>query len=153
MFVSPAFAQAGPAAGGPGMIEAFLPIILIFAVFYFLLIRPQQKKMREHKEMLASVRRGDRIVTGGGIIGTVSKVVDDNELLVEVAEGVRVRVQRALISGVLTKPEPVAGKSGGSGADKTDNSVANDEAGEAPKPVPPAADSPFKRLFGGKRDQ
>ena len=149
MFVSPAFAQAGPAASGPGMIEAFLPIVLIFAVFYFLLIRPQQKKMREHKEMLSAVRRGDRIVTGGGIIGTVNKVVDDNELLVEVAEGVRVRVQRSMISGVLTKPEPVAGKpTGGGEADKP-----ADESGAAAKPAVSGNGSPFKRLFGGKRDQ
>lgn len=149
MFVSPAFAQTGPAAGGPGMIEAFLPIVLIFAVFYFLLIRPQQKKMREHKEMLSAVRRGDRIVTGGGIIGTVSKVVDDNEVQVEIAENVRVRVQRAMISGVLTKTEPVGGKPTGGEGGKT---PANDPGGEGPTPPTPPAASPFKRLFGGKRD-
>ncbi len=150
MFVSPAFAQAGPAASGPGMIEAFLPIVLIFAVFYFLLIRPQQKKMREHKQMLSAVRRGDRVVTGGGIIGTVNKVVDDNELLVEVAEGVRVRVQRSMISGVVTKPEPVTGKpAGGEAADKP-----ADANGAAAKPADSSGVvSPFKRLFGGKRDQ
>ncbi len=147
MFVSPAFAQAGPAAGGAGMIEAFLPIILIFAVFYFLLIRPQQKKMREHKEMLAAVRRGDRVVTGGGIIGTVSKVVDDNELQLEIAEGVRVRVQRSMISGVISKTEPVSGKpTGGAG----ESSAANENGGSATKPAAPT--SPFKRLFGGKGD-
>ena len=150
MFVSPAFAQAGPAASGPGMIEAFLPIVLIFAVFYFLLIRPQQKKMREHKQMLSAVRRGDRVVTGGGIIGTVNKVVDDNELLVEVAEGVRVRVHRSMISGIVTKPEPVAGKP--TGGETTDKLA--DANSAAAKPADSSGIvSPFKRLFGGKRDQ
>ena len=106
MFVSPAFAQAGTGAAGPGALEAFLPIILIFVVFYFLLIRPQQKKMKQHKEMLGSIRRGDKIVTGGGIVGTGTKVIDDNEVQLEIAEGVRVRVQRHLISSVLAKVEP-----------------------------------------------
>src|SRR5512143_1044502 len=108
MFVSTALAQdATPAAGAPDAMLQLLPIILIFVVFYFLLIRPQQKKMKQHKDMLAAIRRGDRVVTGGGIVGTVTKVVDDNELILEIAEGVRVRVQRALISAVLAKTEPV----------------------------------------------
>jgi preprotein translocase, YajC subunit len=152
MFVSPAFAQTGSASGEPGVI-AFLPIVLIMAVFYFLMIRPQQKKMREHREMLAAIRRGDRIVTGGGIIGTVSKVVDDNELQVEIAEGVRVRVQRTMISSVLTKPEPAAGKPVAGNGDKLEKSPANDTDGGATTPAAPSAGSPFKRLFGGKREQ
>ena len=106
MFVSPAYAQAA-AGGGGGGIEAFLPLILIFVVFYFLLIRPQQKKMKEHKAMLGAVRRGDKIVTGGGIIGTITKVIDENEVTVEIADGIKVRVQRAMISSVLTKTQPV----------------------------------------------
>ena len=90
MFVSPAFAQAGGDGAGAGAgIVQFLPLILIFVVFYFLLIRPQQKKMKQHRDMLAAIRRGDRIVTGDGIIGTVSKVIDDGEILVELAEAVR----------------------------------------------------------------
>jgi preprotein translocase subunit YajC len=107
MFVSPAFAQAGGAGAGPGAFEAMLPLILIFVVFYFLLIRPQQKKMKQHKEMLGTIRRGDRVVTGGGIVGTVTKVVDDTEVLVEIAPDLKVRVQRALISSVMAKTEPV----------------------------------------------
>ncbi len=71
------------------------------------MIRPQQKKAKEHKALLGSIRRGDKIVTGGGITGTVTKVVDDNELAVEIADGVRVRVQRGLIATVLSKTEPV----------------------------------------------
>jgi len=114
MFVSPAYAQAGDGGGGIG---AFLPLILIFVVFYFLLIRPQQKKAKEHKAMLGAIRRGDKVVTGGGIVGTVTKVIDDNEVAVEIAEGVKVRVQRGLISSVMAKTEPVMGgkKSGGKG--------------------------------------
>lgn len=107
MFVSTAFAQEATSVGGaPDAMLQLLPIVLIFVVFYFLLIRPQQKKMKQHKEMLGALRRGDRIVTGGGIIGTITKVIDDNEVQVEIAEGVRVRVQRPAISGVLAKTEP-----------------------------------------------
>ncbi|MBC8337440.1 MAG: preprotein translocase subunit YajC [Alphaproteobacteria bacterium] len=109
MFVSPAYAQAAGGAGGGGGLEAFLPLILIFVVFYFLLIRPQQKKMKDHKAVLNSIRRGDKVVTGGGIVGTVSKVIDDEEVTVEIADGVKVRVQRGLISSVLSKTEPVSG--------------------------------------------
>ncbi len=109
MFVSPAFAQAAGSAGGlAGGIEAFLPLVLIFVVFYFLMIRPQQKRMKQHKEMLGQLRRGDRVVTSGGIIGTVNKVVDDKEVVVEIAEGVRVRVIRATIQDIVSKSEPVA---------------------------------------------
>ena len=109
MFVSPAFAQAAGQTGGiAGGIEAFLPLILIFVVFYFLMIRPQQKRMKQHKEMLGQLRRGDRVVTSGGILGTVNKVVDDKEVVVEIAEGVRVRVLRTTIQDIVSKTEPVA---------------------------------------------
>ena len=108
MFVSPAYAQAAAGGGGSGF-EAFLPLILIFGVFYVLLIRPQQKKMKEHKATLSAIRRGDKVVTGGGIVGTVTKVNDDLEITVEIADGVKVRVQRGLISTVLSKTEPVKG--------------------------------------------
>jgi len=105
MFVSPAYAQAADGAGGGGL-GSFLPIILIFAVFYFLLIRPQQKKQKEHRNMLGQVRRGDRVIMGGGIMGTVTKVIDDNEITVEIADGVKVRVQRALVAQVIAKIDP-----------------------------------------------
>lgn len=109
MLVSPAFAQAaGQTAGLMGGIESFLPLILIFVVFYFLMIRPQQKRMKQHKEMLGQLRRGDRVVTQGGILGTVNKVVDDKEVVVEIAEGVRVRVLRGSIQDIVSKTEPVA---------------------------------------------
>jgi preprotein translocase subunit YajC len=112
MLISPAFAQdAGGVAGGTDMLTNFLPLILIFVVFYFLLIRPQQKKAKEHKAMLAAVRRGDKVVTAGGIIGTVVKVVSDDEVSVEIAEGVKVKVARGMISNVLSKTEPAKGGS------------------------------------------
>ena len=110
MFVSPAYAQS--VGGGDGGFMTLVPLVLIFVVFYFLLIRPQQKKAKMHREMLTNIRRGDKIVTGGGIIGTVSKVVSDDELAVEIAEGIKIRVQRALVAGVISRTEPVSGAAG-----------------------------------------
>ena len=104
MFATPANAQGlGDAAAGFG---SFVPLILIFAIMYFLLIRPQQKKLKEHKAMVAALRRGDQIVTQGGIIGKVSKIKDDAEVEVEIADGVRVRIVRATITQVLSKTDP-----------------------------------------------
>lgn len=106
MFVSTAFAQDAPTGAiAPDAILQFMPIVLICVVFYFLLIRPQRTRMKQHQEMLAALRRGDRVVTGGGIIGTITKIVDDEEVQVEIADGVRVRVQRPTISGVLSKTD------------------------------------------------
>ncbi len=106
MFISPAYAQQ--AGGGMGFDPiTFLPLILIFVVFWFLLIRPQQKKMKQHQSMLGALRRGDKVVTGGGIIGTITKVSsDDAELTVQIAENVKVKVIRATITDVLNKPLP-----------------------------------------------
>jgi preprotein translocase subunit YajC len=108
MFVTPAFAQAAGPAGAGSVIAQFVPLILIFAIMYFLLIRPQQKKVKEHRAMVDALRRGDQVVTSGGIIGKVSKVKEDGEVEVEIAEGVRVRVVKATISQVLNKTEPAA---------------------------------------------
>ena len=91
-----------------GAIGQFLPLILIFAIMYFLLIRPQQKKVKEHQAMVSAVRRGDQIVTQGGLIGKVSKVKDDNEVEVELAEGVKVRVVKSTIAQVTSKTEPAS---------------------------------------------
>ncbi|MEQ8965311.1 MAG: preprotein translocase subunit YajC [Azospirillaceae bacterium] len=120
MFISPAYAQ-GAAGGGGDLFVSLLPLILIFVVFYFLLIRPQQKRMKDHREMLANLRRGDRVVTGGGIIGTIHKIGGDDELTVDIAEGVRVKVLRSTVTTVLAKTEPAKGgkdegEGGGSGA-------------------------------------
>ncbi|SLN30722.1 preprotein translocase subunit YajC [Roseivivax jejudonensis] len=87
-------------------IAQFVPLILIFAIMYFLLIRPQQKKIKEHQKMVESLRRGDQVVTQGGLIGKVVKVKDNNELDVELAEGVKVRVVQNTIAQVLSKTEP-----------------------------------------------
>ena len=88
-------------------IESLIPLLLIFAIMYFLLIRPQQKKLKEHQEMVAALRRGDQVVTQGGLIGKVTKVKDDsNEVEVEIAQGVNVKVVRSTISSVLNKTEP-----------------------------------------------
>jgi len=90
-----------------GAIAQFLPLILIFAIMYFLLIRPQQKKMKEHQAMVEAVRRGDQVVTQGGLIGKVSKVKEgENEIEVELAENVKVRVVKSTIAQVLNKSEP-----------------------------------------------
>ncbi|WP_293577144.1 preprotein translocase subunit YajC [Phaeobacter sp.] len=89
-----------------GAIAQFLPLILIFGIMYFLLIRPQQKKMKEHQNMVAALRRGDQVVTQGGVIGKVAKVKDDGEIEVEIAEGVKIRVVRSTIAQVLNKTEP-----------------------------------------------
>jgi len=91
-------------------IGQFVPLILIFVIMYFLLIRPQQKKMKEHQAMVAGLRRGDQVVTQGGLIGKVSKVKDDAEIEVEIAEGVKVRVVRQTITQVLSKTEPAEAK-------------------------------------------
>jgi len=121
MFVSTAWAQ-GAGAGGGDMFGALMPLVLIFVVFYFLLIRPQQKKQKTHQAKLEAIRRGDKIMLGGGIYGTVTKV-QDSDLTVEIAEGVKVSAARATVLDVLTKPEPAAG-----GEQKKGGAPANDEA-------------------------
>ncbi len=109
MFVTAAYAQTAGAAGGAGSaVASFLPLILIFGIMYILLIRPQQKKMKEQKAMIEAVRRGDQVMTGGGIIGKVVKVGDDNVLEVEIAEGVKVKVARHTITQVMSKTEPAS---------------------------------------------
>jgi preprotein translocase subunit YajC len=108
MLISSAYAQApGAAPGGlDSQIMSFAPLVLIFVVFYFLLIRPQQKRMKQHKEMLGAIRRGDRVVTNGGIIGTVNKVVNNDEIILEIADGIKVRALRSGIASIVAKTEP-----------------------------------------------
>ena len=106
MLITPAFAQSsgGLAEGGFGL----LPIIFVMIIFYFLLIRPQQKRAKQHKEMLAAISRGDKIVTSGGLTGTVVKVIDDSDTIeVEIAKDVKVHVVRAMIADIRGKSEPV----------------------------------------------
>ncbi len=105
MFISPAYAQDA-AGGGAGVVMQLLPLVLIFVVFYFLLIRPQQRKMKEHKAMLGALKRGDKVVTAGGILGEVKLVKDQtDEVDIEIANGVRVTVIRGTISAVIN-PQP-----------------------------------------------
>lgn len=104
MFISPAYAQT--AADGPGLISTLIPFVLIFLIMWLLLIRPQQKKMKEHRAMVEALRRGDQVVTAGGIIGKVTKVKDDGEIEVELAKDVTVRVLRHTVTNVISKTEP-----------------------------------------------
>jgi preprotein translocase subunit YajC len=108
--ISPAYAQGLGGGGGGFDLVQLAPLVLIFVVFYFLIIRPQQKKVKDHKSMVDNLRRGDRVVTSGGIVGTVTKVGTDPELMVEIAEGVRVRVMRGMISEVRARTEPASDK-------------------------------------------
>jgi preprotein translocase subunit YajC len=113
MFVTPAFAQATP-FGGDNMLVQLLPFVLIFVIMYFLILRPQQKKTRDHQELVKNLRRGDTVITSGGLVGKVTKVVDDDQIEVEIADGVRVRQVRSMVSGVRAKGEPVRDESGSS---------------------------------------
>ena len=108
MLISTAYAQ-GTGGGAEALIQ-FAPLILIFVVFYFLLIRPQQRKQKEHKNMLQNLRRGDKIVTMGGVVGTITKVINEKELTVEIAEGTRVRLMRDFVGSVMSKTEPADSK-------------------------------------------
>ena len=110
MFITPAYAQAAGAVGANPLMQ-FAPLVLIFAIMYFLLIRPQQKKLKDHKAMLEGLRRGDKVVTAGGVLGKVSKVPEGAEVEVEIADGVKVRVVKSTIAQVLSKTEPAAANS------------------------------------------
>jgi preprotein translocase subunit YajC len=106
MLITPAYAQAAGAGPGGGFLGSLIPLVLIFVIFYFLLIRPQQKRVKEHKNMVDNLRRGDRVVTGGGIVGEVKKVKEGDEVEVEIAKDVVVKVYRSTITTVLSKTEP-----------------------------------------------
>ena len=107
MWISPAYAQAAEGAAPNAFIQ-IAPFIFIFVIFYFLLIRPQNQARKKHAEMVSNVRRGDVVVTAGGLIGKVTKVIDDNEVMVELADNVVVKVIKSTLSDVHTKPEPAA---------------------------------------------
>ena len=107
MFITPAFAQAAGATDTNNLLMSLLPFALIFIIMYFLIIRPQQKKAKEHNELVKNIRRGDTVITSSGLVGKVTKVVDDDQIEVEVADGVRVRQMRSMVSDVRAKGEPV----------------------------------------------
>lgn len=107
-FITPAFAQAaGGSAGGTDIILQMAPFGIILVIMYFLIIRPQQKRAKEQADMIANIRRGDTVITAGGIIGKVTKVTDAAEVEIEIAQNVRVRVARPMIAEVRSKGEPV----------------------------------------------
>jgi preprotein translocase subunit YajC len=105
--ITPAFAQATGAGGGTDMLLQLVPFLLIFVIMWFLIIRPQQRRAKTHREMINNVRRGDTVITAGGMIAKVSKVVDDAEVEAEIADGVKVRIVKGMITDVRTKGEPV----------------------------------------------
>ena len=110
MFISPAYAQGlfgGGAGGDGGMLMSLLPFVLIFVIMYFLILRPQQKRVKLHADMVKNVRRGDTVVTNGGLIGKVTKVIDDDQIEIEIADDVRIRQMRQMVSDVRAKGEPV----------------------------------------------
>ncbi len=108
MFVTPAYAQTAVGAGGADMLMSVLPFILIFVIMYFFIIRPQRTQMKQREQMLAAVQKGDTVVIGGGVVGKITKIIDDKEAEVEIATGVKVRVVRSLIADVRAKGTPVA---------------------------------------------
>ena len=107
MLITPAYAQGASPFGDGGMLMSLLPFILIFVIMYFLILRPQQKRAKAHQEMVRNVRRGDTVVTSGGLVGKVTKVIDDDHIEVEVADAVRVRQMRSMVADVRAKGEPV----------------------------------------------
>ena len=133
MLISAAHAQGlGDLFGGAGAMAQLMPLVLIFGVFYFLLIRPQQQKQKELRNMISAVRRGDRVVTGGGIIGTVAKIANNDEVLIDIAENTRVRVLRATITSVLAKPVPASAKDEKNDKDEADEEAAGEKSESAP---------------------
>src|SRR5215470_10860725 len=111
MFITPAFAQGslfgGGAGGDGGMLMSLLPFVLIFVIMYFLILRPQQKRVKQHQEIVMNVRRGDTIITNGGLVGKVTKVIDDDQIEIEIADDVRIRQMRQMVADVRAKGEPV----------------------------------------------
>ncbi len=106
MFITPAYAQGAP-AGGSDMLVSLLPFIAIFVIMYFLILRPQQKRVKAHAEMVKNLRRGDTVITNGGVIGKIAKVIDDHEVEIEIADGVKIRQVKQMVTEVRAKGEPV----------------------------------------------
>jgi preprotein translocase subunit YajC len=140
MLISTAYAQSfGGLFDSSNAMVQFLPLVLIFVVFYFLLIRPQQKKQKDHRSMLEALRRGDRVVTGGGIIGTVNRVTGNEEVEVDIAQGVRVRVLRSTITSVLARTDPGATREAAN-----ERGTSRRRGAKAKEPAEPAADEADK---------
>jgi preprotein translocase subunit YajC len=113
MLIPPAHAQLGT-GGGSDMLMSLFPFILIIIIFYFLMLRPQQRRAKQHQDMIKNLRRGDTVISSGGLVGKVTKVVDDDQIEVEIADGVRVRQVRSMITDVRAKGEPLKEETGSS---------------------------------------
>jgi len=107
MLITPAYAQAAAGGDANSMLMSLLPFALIFVIMYFLILRPQQKRVKQHQALIKAVRRGDTVITNGGLIGKVTKVIDDDQIEVEIGDGVRIRQVRSMITDVRAKGEPV----------------------------------------------
>ena len=104
--ITPAFAQGATGLGSPDFMYQLLPFVLIFVIMYFLILRPQQRRAKQHQELVKSLRRGDTVITSGGLVGKVTKVVDDDQVEIEIADGVRVRQVKSMVADVRAKGEP-----------------------------------------------
>ncbi|MGL5784228.1 MAG: preprotein translocase subunit YajC [Alphaproteobacteria bacterium] len=151
--ISQAFAQGSSLLGGLESLSSFLPLVLIFVVFYFFLIRPQQKKAQQHREMIGALKRGDRVVTNGGLVGTVVRMVDEREVELEIAPGVQVRVIRGMVADVMAKPQPQQSKmvedsseKGEASAKKSETLEKADGTAGARHDKKPAPKSPVKSI-------
>jgi preprotein translocase subunit YajC len=113
MWVTPAFAQTPSFFGGNDLWTQLLPFVLIFVIMYFLILRPQQKRVKSHQEMVKNVRRGDTVITSGGLVAKVTKVIDDDKIEIELADGVRAVQMRQMVSDVRAKGEPVKDEAAG----------------------------------------
>ncbi|MEO8560328.1 MAG: preprotein translocase subunit YajC [Rhodospirillales bacterium] len=144
MLISQAFAQDAGGGGAAGLLGSpIIMMVLIFVVFYFLMIRPQQKKMKAMREMIGAVKRGDRVITSGGIIGQVIKVINENEVNVQIAEGVRVRMLRSNITDVIAKDQPIKGEARGK-----DEEIAEEDKPMLPPPSAVQRPAGLAGLFG-----
>jgi len=130
MFITPAYAQGAGGAGG-SILELLFPLILVGGIMWFLVIRPQRQAAKAREEMLGSVRRNDTVITGGGIVGKVTKVIDDTELEVQIAPDVKVKILRSLIADVRVKGQPA--KAEGKAETKAEDADAGEEAAAKPK--------------------
>ena len=128
MFISTAYAQAAGGGGGSDFMIQMLPLLFIFVIFWFFLIRPQQRKAKDHRQMVANLKRNDQVLTSGGILGKVTKLIDEGFVQVEIADNVRVRVSRASVTEVLSRSQP-AGASAPAKAGNEDAAKAAKDGG------------------------
>ncbi len=147
MFISTAYAQAAGGGGGGDFMIQMMPLLFIFVIFWFFLIRPQQKKAKEHRELVANLKRNDQVLTSGGMLGKVTKLIDDGFVQVEIADNVRVRVARNAVSEVISRTQP-AGAS--QPAKSEDKDRTKDEAGDD-APVAEASEKKSIFSFGQKK--